>query len=217
MEAETLQTRSARFTVEDFRLRLEARGHAMADPVGVEYGDHLLNPDIVQLMERAKVREAAVLVPLVDRPDGAGVILTRRTQKLRKHSGQIAFPGGSIDPEDLSPEAAALREAREEIALADRFVEPLGRLPRYLTTTGFRITPVLASVAPGFSLAANPDEVDDIFEVPLSFLMSEANHQRHSKAFDGVERHFYAMPFGDRYIWGVTAGIIRTLYERYYA
>ena len=104
-----------------------------------------------------------------------------------------------------------------QLETADRFVEPLGRLPRYLTTTGFRITPVVASVVPGFSLTANPDEVDEIFEVPLAFLMSEANHQRHSKAFDGVERHFYAMPFGDRYIWGVTAGIIRTLYERYYA
>ncbi|WP_425365027.1 CoA pyrophosphatase [Fulvimarina endophytica] len=203
------------FTAEDLRQRFETRKDEPG--TGVEFGDHLLNPDIVQLMEDRDAREAAVLVPVVDRAEGASVILTERSRSLRKHSGQIAFPGGSVDPEDASVEAAALREAREEIDLAARHVEILGRLPRYLTTTGFRITPVVAIVAPGFKLKANPDEVADIFETPLSFLMNAANHRRASRAFGGVERHFYEMPHGERYIWGVTAGILRTLYERYYA
>ncbi|MER0239068.1 CoA pyrophosphatase [Fulvimarina sp. MAC8] len=203
------------FTAEDLRLRFEARAGQTAPER--EFGDHLLNPDIVQLMESKDAREAAVLIPVVDRQEGASVILTQRTQSLRKHSGQIAFPGGSVDETDSSPEDAALREAREEIALAPDRVEILGRLPRYLTTTGFRITPIVGIVAPHFDLEANPAEVADIFETPLSFLMSEANHVRASKVWGGVERHFYEMPYGARYIWGVTAGILRTLYERYYA
>ncbi|EAU40718.1 probable NTP pyrophosphohydrolase protein, MutT/nudix family [Fulvimarina pelagi HTCC2506] len=203
------------FTADDLRLRFESRSDQPAPDR--EFGDHLLNPDIVQLMEREGAREAAVLVPIVDRRDGASVILTQRTQSLRKHSGQIAFPGGSVDKTDPSPEDAALREAHEEISLAPEEVKILGRLPRYLTTTGFRITPVVGIVRPGFELEANPAEVADIFETPLSFLMTEANHVRASKVWGGVERHFYEMPYGERYIWGVTAGILRTLYERYYA
>ncbi|MEX6507981.1 CoA pyrophosphatase [Jiella sp. M17.18] len=203
-----------RLTAADLRARIAA------DRTGEEtreYGDHLLNPDFVQLMERREARAAAVLVPVVDRAEGASVILTTRSSGLRKHSGQIAFPGGSIDPEDASPEAAALREAEEEIALDPAHVEPIGRLPRYMTGTGFRITPVVAVVRPGFELAPNPAEVEDVFEVPLGFLMREENHRRESREWQGALRHYYVMPFGERFIWGVTAGIIRTLYERFYA
>lgn len=201
-------------TAEDFRARILSRG---GERLEEDHGDHVLNPDLDQLVERAGAREAAVLVPVVDRPAGAQVILTTRAKNLRKHSGQIAFPGGSIDPEDASPEAAALREAHEEIALDGRFVEPVGRLPRYVTTTGFRITPVLAVVRPGFALTPDPAEVHDVFEVPLAFLMDGANHARESRLWQGRERHYYVMPFGERFIWGVTAGILRTLYERLYA
>ena len=201
------------WSVAEFRHLVTQRGSRDLEH---DSGDHVLNPDLDQLMERTSARDAAVLVPIVDRPDGATVLLTTRASGLRKHSGQIAFPGGSVDPEDASVEAAALREAMEEVALEPRFVETLGRLPRYRTTTGFRITPVLGLVSPGFSLVPDPSEVADAFEVPLSFLMTEANHRRDSREWGGHMRHFYSMPFGERMIWGVTAGILRTLYERLY-
>jgi 8-oxo-dGTP pyrophosphatase MutT (NUDIX family) len=135
---------------------------------------------------------------------------------LRKHSGQIAFPGGAIDPEDGTAENAALREANEEIGLVSERAEILGSLPRYLTGSGFSITPVLAVVNTPFDVHPNPDEVADIFEVPLSFLMNPDNHRRESRLFNGTERFYYAMPYHERFIWGVTAGIIRGLYERLY-
>ena len=140
-----------------------------------------------------------------------------RTADLSTHSAQIAFPGGKIDPSDATPLAAALREAEEEIGLDRRLIEPVGYLDLYLTFSGYRILPVLARVEPGYRLKINPSEVAEAFEVPLEFLMQPDNHQRHKRDWKGIERQYYAMPFGERYIWGVTAGILRNLYERIYA
>jgi 8-oxo-dGTP pyrophosphatase MutT (NUDIX family) len=202
------------FTAEDFRLRA---AHERGPFPEADYGDHRLNPDLRDMIVRDGLRDAAVLIPVVDRGDEASVILTKRTEKLRSHSGQIAFPGGRLDASDPTPEYAALRETEEEIGLAPRFVEVVGRMPDYVTGSGFRIAPILSVVRPGFRLTINPDEVDDAFEVPLSFLMDPANHNRGSRIWEEKERYFYTMPFGERHIWGVTAGIIRTLYERLYA
>ena len=171
------------------------------------------------LWEKAGVKAtkpAAVLVPVVDRAEPA-VLLTLRTADLKSHSGQIAFPGGKIDATDANPLEAALREADEEIGLERRFIDPVGYLDLYLTFSGFRILPVLARVDPAYRLTVNPSEVAEAFEVPLEFLMNPGNHKRHSRIWkEGIERHYYAMPFGERYIWGVTAGILRNLYERIY-
>ncbi len=172
-----------------------------------------------ELWEKAGVkatRPAAVLVPVVERPEPT-VLLTLRTPDLRSHSGQIAFPGGKIDADDQSPLAAALREADEEIGLDARFIEPIGYLDLYLTFSGYRILPTVARVDPDYRLTINPAEVAEAFEVPLDFLMQPGNHQRHKRDWKGIERHYFAMPFGERYIWGVTAGILRNLYERIYA
>jgi 8-oxo-dGTP pyrophosphatase MutT (NUDIX family) len=171
---------------------------------------------MLEIMAReAPVRPAAVLIPIVDH-DEPTVLLTQRSPHLKEHSGQVAFPGGKIDATDKSPLDAALREAQEEVGLDRSFIEPIGYLGVYGTGFGFRILPTLARVKPGFKLTINHSEVDDAFEVPLSFLMNPANHQLHSKEFRGMERTYYAMPFAERYIWGATAGILRILYERIY-
>ncbi len=162
-------------------------------------------------------KEAAVLVPVVDRGSEATILLTQRTDHLPSHAGQISFPGGKIDPDDRTPLAAALREAEEEIGLTEPFVEPIGSLPPYLSNTGYLINPVVAVVRPGFQLVRNEGEVADIFEVPLRFLMSARNHQRNHVLLGGRQRLVFAMPYEDRYIWGVTAGILRLLYETVYA
>lgn len=208
---------TAQFSADGFRQRALHQSGRPLDAAWGDHGDHRLNLSFVQSARDLKLRDAAVLVPVVDDGDEAKIILTQRTASLRKHSGQIAFPGGAVDPEDGSPEEAALREAQEEIGLDPRFVEPLARLPNYYAPSGFRITPVLSVVKRGFELTLNPTEVDDVFEVPLSFLMNEANHQQGSRQFNGSERHFYLMPYEDRNIWGITAGILRTIYERLYA
>jgi 8-oxo-dGTP pyrophosphatase MutT (NUDIX family) len=159
------------------------------------------------------IRPAAVLIAVVDHPEPT-VLLTQRSAHLADHAGQIAFPGGKIDATDASPLDTALREAEEEIGLDRGFVDPIGYLDLYATGFGFRILPTVARVKPGFQLSINRGEVDDAFEVPLSFLMNPANHQLHSKEFRGMERSYYAMPYAERYIWGATAGILRILYER---
>ena len=203
------------FSAAAFRRRVYRDGEGVAE-AEVYGGDHILNPSIDLTKSVVRFKDAAVLVPIVDYGDEARVILTQRTAKLRKHSGQIAFPGGGIDETDKTPEEAALREAYEEIGLEPHFVETIGRMPQYLTGTAFRITPVLAVVRPGFKLKPNPDEVDEIFEVPLSFLMSDSNFHRGSGVFQGNERFFYEIPYGNRHIWGITAGILRLIYERFY-
>jgi len=161
-------------------------------------------------------RPAAVLVPVVDHPE-PGVLLTMRTSDLPSHAGQIAFPGGKLERTDASPLAAALREAHEEIGLDSALVEPIGYLDLYLTFSGFRILPVVARVIPSYTLRINASEVADAFEVPLSFVMDTANHKKASRQWKGVTRYYYEMPFADRYIWGVTAGILRNLYEKLYS
>jgi 8-oxo-dGTP pyrophosphatase MutT (NUDIX family) len=195
------------------RLRFEVPpGLTDASVVPVS-GDQGTDRMLQILAQEKPIRPAAVLIPVVDHPKPT-VILTQRSAHLNDHAGQISFPGGKIDPTDATPLDAALREAEEEIGLSREFVEPIGYLDLYGTSFGFRILPTVARVKPGFSLRISAAEVDDAFEVPLSFLMDPANHQLHSKAFRGIERTFYAMPFEERYIWGATAGILRVLYER---
>jgi 8-oxo-dGTP pyrophosphatase MutT (NUDIX family) len=157
---------------------------------------------------------AAVLIPLVERRE-LSVLFTQRATQLRNHAGQISFPGGRIEANDSGPAAAALREAREEIGLDARFVSVIGYLPDHVVITGFRITPVVAFVQPGFELLLASDEVEDTFEVPLSYLFDPANQrlQRRRSPVTGEEAEFREIPFGDRTIWGATAGMLHTLYR----
>jgi 8-oxo-dGTP pyrophosphatase MutT (NUDIX family) len=178
-------------------------------------GDTDIDPLMWQEAGVAATRPAAVLIPVVDRPE-ATVLLTQRTTHLSAHAGQIAFPGGKIDPGDRTPLDAALREANEEIGLDRTLVRPIGYLDVYLTMTGYRILPLVARVAPGYRLTPNAEEVADVFEVPLAFLMSAENHELRSSNWKGANRRYYAMPYGERMIYGVTAGILRNLYERLY-
>ena len=178
-------------------------------------GDLDLDPAMWERAGVTATRPAAVLIPVVDRPEPT-VLLTRRAE-LPSHPGQIAFPGGKIDPRDATPADAALREAEEEIGLPRALIEPIGYLDLYLTFSGYRILPTVARVQPGHALVLCEAEVADAFEVPLDFLMNAQNHALHSRDWKGVTRRYYAMPFGERYIWGVTAGILRNLYERIYA
>ena len=185
----------------------------LTDPnVTPRRGDHDADPVMEKIASVRPIRPAAVLVAVVER-DEPTVLLTQRTAHLKEHSGQISFPGGKIDQGE-TPRDAALREAEEEIGLSRDAVEPLGFLDLYMTTLGYRIVPTLGRVTPGFTLTPNPGEVDTVFEVPLAFLMAEENHKLHSREWKGMQRTVYAMPYGERQIWGVTAGILRNLYER---
>lgn len=178
--------------------------------------DYDLNPDMA-VPEGAPLREAAVLVAIVMH-EVPTLLLTRRSDALASHTGQVAFPGGRLDPGEGAIEAA-LREAEEEIGLSPRLVQPLGLLSPYRTVTGYAVTPVVARVTPGLDLRADPAEVAEVFEVPFDFLMNPEHHQRaHYDLDGGVRRWFWAMPYRDgtveRYIWGATAGMLRNLAER---
>ena len=213
---------SPRPLTDDFFARARSRltltvPPALTDPAAKgARGDLDLNPDMWERAGVAATRPAAVLVPVIDRPEPS-VLLTLRTQELASHAGQVAFPGGKIDPVDESPVAAALREAREEVGLAPTLIEPIGYLDLYLTFSGFRIVPTVARVKPDFTLVLNPREVVETFEVPLKHLMTPANHQRKTRDWNGLQRDYYAIEFETRYIWGITAGILRNLYDRVYA
>jgi 8-oxo-dGTP pyrophosphatase MutT (NUDIX family) len=169
---------------------------------------------VLEIIAKEKpIRPAAVLVPIIDRAEPM-VLLTQRSAHLNDHAGQVAFPGGKIDPTDASPKDAALREAEEEVGLDRSFVEPVAYMDLYGTPFGYRILPMIARVKPGFELRVNASEVDDVFEVPLAFLMNPANHFLKTRQFRDITRSYYEMPYGDRYVWGVTAGILRALYQR---
>ena len=213
------------FSEASFRARAEGGLHhapseAIFDPrTGQAFGpsDFDLNPELKgDLAVMAPPRPAAVLVPIVLR-DELTVLLTQRPEDMPSHPGQISFPGGKVEESDASPLACALREAHEEIGLAAEFIEPLGYLDSYRTGSGFQISPVVGFVRQGFTLVLDRREVTEVFEVPLAFLMDEANHQRASRPWRGRERYFYAMPYQGRYIWGATAGMLKNMQQRLFA
>ena len=182
-------------------------------------------PEIVSeksYSNRTEVTKASVLVPIVLRGslhDQPTVLLTQRTARMSTHSGQIAFPGGKSDLLDVDATATALREAHEEVGLDAKFVEVLGQLPTYMTGSAFVITPVVALVHPGFTLMSNPVEVEDVFEVPLEFLMNPSNHRRHEIPWRDTTRQWFSMPYieldtgKEHFIWGATAGMLRNLFR----
>ena len=157
-------------------------------------------------------RPAAVLMPLVRRESGVTVLLTQRTDDMPSHAGQIAFPGGRKQAEDADAAATALRETEEEVGLARQYIDVIGAVDLYRTGTGYEITPIVGIVTPGFTTRADPREVADIFEVPLAHFLDERNHRIDSRVWQGRERRYYAMPYGERYIWGATAGMLKNLH-----
>ena len=206
----------SRFDEAEFRDLAAVRLHR--EPVVVaRFSDDDLNPEARIIVPGGKPVPAAVLVPLIADEDGLQVLLTQRTAHLTRHGGQVAFPGGRIDEGDEGPVAAALRETWEETGIAREFIEPVGFLDTYLTSTSYRVVPVVGLVRRGFRLALDPGEVVDAFEVPLAFLMNPDHHRKGSRAWQGRTRFYHAMPYGERYIWGATAGMIRNLYSLLYA
>jgi 8-oxo-dGTP pyrophosphatase MutT (NUDIX family) len=206
---------SFRFDEPEFRALAGKRLHESPPPEASRSDDDL-NPEARVIPEGAERKPAAVLVPLVPRANGLHMLLTQRQPHLRSHAGQVAFPGGRIDDTDVNPIAAALRETEEETGIAPAFVEPLGFLDTYLTSTSFNVVPVVGILRPGFTVVPHDAEVAAVFEVPLAFLMNPAHHERHSREYNGRQRFYYAMPYDGRYIWGATAGMIRNLYSLIY-
>lgn len=205
---------SFRFDEKEFRARAERLHRAPLDMI--RRSDDDLNPNARLIAPEVEPKPAAVLVPLVPRGSELHLLLTLRQPHLSRHAGQVAFPGGRIDASDPGPVAAALRETEEETGISPTLVEPLGFLDTYLTSTSYRVVPVVGIVRPGFTAVPHEGEVAEVFEVPLAFLMDPAHHERHSREFQGRERFYYAMPWHGRYIWGATAGMIRNLFALMY-
>jgi 8-oxo-dGTP pyrophosphatase MutT (NUDIX family) len=197
------------------RLSLSQIQAAVEMPPLGERSDFDLNPEVkaAQLQIHTQ-RPAAVLCGLVERSGELHVVLTRRAGHLARHAGQVAFPGGRIDDEDTSAQAAALREAEEEVGLSPAQVKVLGTLDQYLTSTGYRVTPFVGIIDSAWMPRPDPSEVEEVFEVPLDFLMDPANRQRHHHDRTGTRRYYYAMPWADYYIWGATAGMLKGLSDR---
>jgi 8-oxo-dGTP pyrophosphatase MutT (NUDIX family) len=195
------------------RLAHAIAGERGSDPatVAAVRGDHSLVPGGAP--PAVALTPAAVLVPLVMRPEGLAVLLTQRTAHLTAHAGQVSFPGGSIEPEDADSIAAALRETEEEVGLPRDYVEVIGRLDTYVTSTGFEVTPVVGLVRAPYPSKPDPFEVAEVFEVPLDFILDPVNHERHSRELKGRMRSFYVVPYRNRYIWGATAGMLVNLAE----
>ena len=212
-------------TAHEFRTRAAARllrapGDAVFDPrsgLAIGRSDWDLNAELAaDLAAMEPPRPAAVLVPVVLR-DELMVLLTQRTDTLSTHAGQISFPGGRVDPEDATPIETAIREAEEEIGLSRTHIEPIGFLDGYRTGTGYHVTPVVALIQPTFELTLHEGEVAEAFEVPLSFLMNPVNHRQHAREWRGRTRSYWAIPYGERYIWGATAGMLKNLHARLFA
>ena len=208
---------------EAFEKRVLERFASRADLFAAIGGDQALNPHHPMMHENREFKPAAVLIPVIDRSGDATILLTQRTEHLSSHSGQVAFPGGKIDPGE-SPEGAALREAEEEVGLNSSQVDVIGTFGPYYSGSGYCISPVVGMVRGEPELTINEDEVAAAFEVPLSFLMNQKNHNRASRFFKDTEVFYYEIPYQDgdvdppveRRIWGVTAGIIRMVQERLY-
>ena len=211
------------YGAEAFRARVLERFRSRADVLEALGGDHRLNPYFAETLNEREFKPAAVLIPVIEREGRATVLLTRRTDHLSSHSGQIAFPGGKIDPGE-TPEFAALREAQEEVGLDPDRVELLGTFGTYYSGSGYCVSPVVGMVRGTPELTINKDEVADIFETPLAFLMDQKSHQVESRTWNKREIQYFTMPYTDeavdppveRRIWGLTAGIIRMVQERLY-
>jgi 8-oxo-dGTP pyrophosphatase MutT (NUDIX family) len=198
----------------DVETRLRARLDPLDRITDAQRSDRDLNPDWVA--PDMELRPAAVLAPIIMRPSGWTMLFTERSVETPAHPGQISFPGGRVQASDESPLDTALRETEEEIGLARSRIAAVGAFDRYETGTGFRITPVVGLIEPGFTLTLDPREVASVFEAPLSFLFDPANHERRETEWRGQLRAYYAMPYEGHFIWGATAGMVRALYQRLY-
>lgn len=206
---------------DQFKKRLIARfGDAPPDEAAskhahaARWSDFDLNPHAGHLRaDVEKLREAAVLLPIIERPEELTLLLTQRTWHLSSHAGQISLPGGRREPGDATPVDTALRETEEEVGIRREEVRVVGAMDGYETRTGFLITPIIGLVRPAYTLNPDANEVDEVFEVPLPFLLDPQNHKKHSREYSGVRYHFHAMPYQDYYIWGATAAMLRNFYQ----